>query len=109
MQQFCRFSLFLLSYDFRWKELCYQNEEFDEHWLEPDDTFHSYTINQEFPIDSVLVMNNGRTLVSGSRDRSICIKDIQHIENYVGNISNLPHSFIHEHQVSNYRCIHHIK
>jgi hypothetical protein len=39
------------------------------------------------------------TLISGSRDRSICIKDIQNIED-VDNLSALPCTFINAHQVS---------
>ena len=88
---------------FRWKELCHQNEEFDEHWLEPKTKFDSFTINQEFPIDSVLLLNHGKTLITGSRDRSISVKDIQNIKNF-DNLSELPCTYINDHEVSTY-CI----
>ena len=81
----------------RWKELCHQNEEFDERWLEPKTKFDSFTINQEFPIDSVLLLNHGMTLITGSRDRSISVKDIQNIENF-DNLSELPCTYINDHE-----------
>ena len=83
----------------RWKEICHQHEDFDEHWIDPKTKFDSFTISQEFPIDSVLLMNSGKTLISGSRDRRICVKDIRNI-NKVDNLSELPYSLIDDHTVS---------
>ncbi|XP_028404732.1 F-box/WD repeat-containing protein 9-like [Dendronephthya gigantea] len=81
----------------RWKELCHQHEEFDKHWLEHEMKFDSFTISQEFPIDSVLLMNSGKTLITGSRDRSICVKDLENIKN-VENPSELQSTVINRHE-----------
>jgi hypothetical protein len=87
----------------RWKELCHHNEEFDEHWIDPNRKFDSFNIKQEFPIDSVLLLNYGKTLISGSRDRSIIIKDIQNIERF-DNLAELPCTSINVHEVSTKYC-----
>ena len=60
--------------------------------------FDSFTICQEFPIDSVLLMNFGKTLITGSRDRSIRVKDIEDIKN-VENPSELQSTVINRHEV----------
>ncbi|XP_046851957.1 F-box/WD repeat-containing protein 9-like [Xenia sp. Carnegie-2017] len=92
----------------RWKELCYKNEEFDEFWVHEKKILSMTSVIQSYPIDSLLLMNSGRLLISGSRDRSICITNLENMKKYENefDLSKAPCSYINEHMGWIWRLVH---
>ena len=46
----------------------------DKFWQDPENNFDFYQLKKHFaPVDTAIVMDNGRLCVSGSRDRSVAV------------------------------------
>ncbi|XP_065323445.1 F-box/WD repeat-containing protein 9-like isoform X2 [Gordionus sp. m RMFG-2023] len=65
----------ILKYD--WRKTCAEREYLYDYWSRARETLYQYKYRQESSIDVVKLINGGKTCVTGSRDRSIYIYDVE--------------------------------
>ena len=67
------------DFSFSWKKVCIQHEDMDRFWSDPFTSLDFYRLkDQHFaPVDAVHIMAEGRLCISGSRDRTLGVWNLE--------------------------------